>query len=80
MRRAWVPPARRFFWGWLPQRIHATDEPYFVADPSLAAPASTIRLRQVRTHNLKGIDLDLPLGRLIVVTGVSGAGEELARV
>ncbi len=34
-----------------------------------------IRLRQVRTHNLKGIDLDLPLGRLIAVTGVSGAGK-----
>jgi excinuclease ABC subunit A len=39
------------------------------------ALAQTIRLRQVRTHNLKGIDLDLPLGRLIAVTGVSGAGK-----
>ncbi len=34
-----------------------------------------IRLRGVRTHNLKGLDLDLPLGRLIAVTGVSGAGK-----
>ena len=42
---------------------------------SSAPPASTIRLRQVRTHNLKGIDLDLPLRKLIVVTGVSGAGK-----
>ena len=26
-------------------------------------------------HNLKGLDLDLPLGRLIVLTGVSGSGK-----
>ena len=34
-----------------------------------------IRLRGVRVHNLKGIDLDLPLNRLIVLTGVSGSGK-----
>ena len=34
-----------------------------------------ILLRGLRTHNLKGIDLDLPLNRLIVVTGVSGSGK-----
>ena len=34
-----------------------------------------MKLRGLRTHNLKGIDLDLPLNRLIVVTGVSGSGK-----
>ena len=34
-----------------------------------------IRLRGVRVHNLKGIDLDLPIGHLIVVTGLSGSGK-----
>jgi excinuclease ABC subunit A len=35
----------------------------------------TITLRGIRTHNLKNISLDLPLDRLIVITGVSGAGK-----
>ena len=34
-----------------------------------------IRLRGVRVHNLKGIDLDLPVNRLTVVTGPSGSGK-----
>ncbi|WP_309382428.1 excinuclease ABC subunit UvrA [Cerasicoccus frondis] len=37
--------------------------------------AQTIRLRGARQNNLQGIDLDLPLGQLIVVTGLSGAGK-----
>jgi len=35
----------------------------------------TIVLRNVRVHNLKGIDLDIPLDSFIVVTGVSGSGK-----
>ena len=34
-----------------------------------------IRLRGVRQNNLKGFDLDLPLGQYVVVTGLSGAGK-----
>ena len=36
---------------------------------------SFIRLRGVRQNNLKNLDLDLPLGRLVVVTGLSGSGK-----
>ena len=42
--------------------------------PTIAAP-ECIRLRGVRQNNLKGFDLDLPLGRYVVVTGLSGAGK-----
>jgi len=34
-----------------------------------------LRIRGARTHNLRNIDLDLPRGRLIVITGLSGSGK-----
>ncbi len=34
-----------------------------------------IRLRGVRQNNLRNLDLDLPTGRLVVVTGLSGSGK-----
>lgn len=36
---------------------------------------TAIRLRGVRVHNLKGLDLDIPLGRWTVICGRSGTGK-----
>jgi excinuclease ABC subunit A len=45
--------------------------------PAQRRPGSgeSIHIREAREHNLKGIDVEFPLGRLIVVTGVSGSGK-----
>ncbi len=36
---------------------------------------SHLQIRGARQNNLKGIDIDLPLGHLIAITGVSGSGK-----
>ena len=41
---------------------------------SLPVPA-TLLIRGARQHNLKGIDVAIPLQRLVCVTGVSGSGK-----
>jgi excinuclease ABC, A subunit len=34
-----------------------------------------IKIRGARTHNLKNINLDIPRGKLVVITGLSGSGK-----
>ncbi len=41
----------------------------------MSAPSDSIRLFGVRQNNLQGFDLEIPLGRYVVVTGLSGAGK-----
>jgi len=40
-----------------------------------ATATDVIRIRGAITHNLQHVDVDLPLGKLIVITGVSGSGK-----
>jgi excinuclease ABC subunit A len=43
--------------------------------PAAAAVAADLVVRGARTHNLKNIDVTLPIGKLIIITGVSGSGK-----
>lgn len=36
---------------------------------------SKLIIRGIRHHNLKGVDLEVPLGKFVAVTGVSGSGK-----
>ncbi len=38
-------------------------------------PSKTLRFHGARMHNLKNVTVDIPLGRMVVVTGVSGSGK-----
>lgn len=42
---------------------------------SLRKSKGVIKVRGARTHNLKNVDVDIPLGVLVVVTGVAGSGK-----
>jgi excinuclease UvrABC ATPase subunit len=43
--------------------------------PSVREPSGVLEVRGANTHNLRNVDVDIPLGVLVVVTGVAGSGK-----
>ncbi|MFD7009715.1 ATP-binding cassette domain-containing protein [Rhodococcus jostii] len=42
---------------------------------SVRTPSGALEVRGADSHNLCGVDVDIPLGMLVVVTGVAGSGK-----
>jgi excinuclease ABC subunit A len=78
---------RIVFEGTLPEllgdRNGSLTSRYLRGDQKVSAPRERrevdrrkmLRLSGARTHNLKNIDVEIPLGMMVVVTGVSGSGK-----
>jgi excinuclease UvrABC ATPase subunit len=43
--------------------------------PSVRTPSGALQVRGASAHNLQDVDVDVPLGVLVVVTGVAGSGK-----
>ncbi|GGE96874.1 ATP-binding cassette domain-containing protein [Mycetocola zhadangensis] len=43
--------------------------------PTVRQPTGKLEIRGATAHNLKNVDVDIPLGQLVVVTGVAGSGK-----
>ncbi len=52
---------------------HLEDRARLKSD--VRTPTGTLEIRGATSHNLQGVDVDLPTGVLLVVTGVAGSGK-----
>ncbi|MHC5796533.1 ATP-binding cassette domain-containing protein [Lacisediminihabitans sp. FW035] len=42
---------------------------------TVRVPTGALQIRGATSHNLQGVDVDIPLGVLVVITGVAGSGK-----
>jgi excinuclease ABC subunit A len=59
----------------IPPSKHAGRPPDSDRPDSPDRPAAALRLEGAAEHNLKNVNVDIPLRRLVCVTGVSGSGK-----
>jgi excinuclease UvrABC ATPase subunit len=52
---------------------HIADR--FALKDAVRKPTGTLPIRGAKTHNLRDVDVDIPLGVLVAVTGVAGSGK-----
>jgi len=52
---------------------HLSDRAQLKA--SVRKPSGVMKVRGARTNNLKNVNVDIPLGMLVVITGVAGSGK-----
>jgi excinuclease ABC subunit A len=55
--------------------LRRTQEAGFLSTRKRRAARGRLRIIRARAHNLKDVSVDVPLGQLVVVSGVSGAGK-----
>ena len=55
--------------------IQTATSPLTQDDKSSSKSSSSITAKGVRVNNLKNIDVELPRGKFIVITGLSGSGK-----
>jgi len=57
------------------QALRRSDIPVATVHGKNAAPTSSLKIRAASEHNLKSVSVEIPLNRLVCITGVSGSGK-----
>ena len=58
-----------------PSKAPVTRSGFCLPDLYMPLTHDAIRIRGARQHNLRGLDLDIPKNRFVVITGPSGSGK-----